>query len=734
MYRVNSGIYRGNASPPDARDVIERIGDAPAFSYSHMFSVELSVEDNSKLVTLCELQGDAFKVLQWFPTLGRLLQPKDYLRGSDPVVVLSHRFWVSDFASRPDILGQSIRLNGKSFQVVGILPPEADRVSRTMKPAVWIPLVHSSRGWVYGNRNYEDQRIVVRIQEPNTLVSYQVELDRLTKYIRDTYPDTPSNLDLHAVPERDAARTESSAAAGQAYVLVGLVGVLLLTACFNMGNMFLVNAYRREREFAIRRSVGASMAQIARQLTGESMLVAFLGGLLGVLIAMWLVPIADQLPLTRWVDVQLNRYAIIAAVFAVLMTGLVSGIIPTLHLARGNIGNSATRGARGTHVSLTPRVLVVAQVAFSTVLLTTTLLYIMSIRSSMTFDLGYDPSKIVSFRVSLQSLDGDHRERVAQDLRDQLAALPGVESASFSAGRLLGGYGRTNVRTDRFMPEEEEDRCQSGFSYVSRGYLGTLGIPIVEGRDFLDSEAGWKRMRVALVNQAFAKRFYPDGDALGQELSQWGSGDDRARIVGIFGDFSGEPWQDPEPLILLAQSEPRTTMLVRAQGDPRSILGSVQSITRNPKNEYVTEEIHLFSDVQDQASSDERSVLYVLGILSISSLLLSSVGVWYTARQFVRQGRRELSIRLAIGALPRSLLLLILRRSLSLVVAGLGLGLLLSFVMSYWVQRLINGVSPLDLFPYVVTVVVLFSSAFVSTYFPARSAAKADPRESLNEV
>ncbi len=109
MYRVNSGIYRGNASPPDARDVIERIGDAPAFSYSHMFSVELSVEDNSKLVTLCELQGDAFKVLQWFPTLGRLLQPKDYLRGSDPVVVLSHRFWVSDFASRPDILGQSIR-------------------------------------------------------------------------------------------------------------------------------------------------------------------------------------------------------------------------------------------------------------------------------------------------------------------------------------------------------------------------------------------------------------------------------------------------------------------------------------------------------------------------------------------------------------------------------------------------------------------------------------------------
>ncbi len=225
-----------------------------------------------------------------------------------------------------------------------------------------------------------------------------------------------------------------------------------------MGNMFLVNAYRREREFAIRRSVGASMAQIARQLIGESMLVAFLGGLLGVLIAMFLVPIADQLPLTRWVDVQLNRYAIVAAVFAVLMTGLVSGIIPTLHLARGNIGNSATRGARGTHVSLTPRVLVVAQVAFSTVLLTTTLLYVMSIRSSMTFDLGYDPSKIVSFRVSLQSLDGDHRERVAQDLRDQLAALPGVESASFSASRLLGGYGRTNVRTDRFMPEEEEDR------------------------------------------------------------------------------------------------------------------------------------------------------------------------------------------------------------------------------------------------------------------------------------
>lgn len=733
IVRVHSGVFSGVLSAPDVRDVIDQ-GSAPAFSYGHRFSVEYSQENRSGLIVLGEFLGNAFDILQWTPDQGRLLQAGDFLRGSEPVTVVSYLFWKNELAADPKIVGQSINLNGKPFTIVGVLSPEFDRVNRTIRPQVWTALVHTFDDWIYDNRNSHSQVMLARLPASQSIAAYQAELDTINEEIRRAYPDSSSNIALRAEPESVAARGDRSDAVQQSYIIIGLVSALLLTACFNVGNMLLANAYRREREFAIRRSVGASPGQLTRQLLSESMTIAIIGGICGVLLSTWLVTLADQLPFTRWVDVKLDDRSLLIALAATCFTGILSGLAPSIHLARGNVGDSIKQGSKGSHVALAPRILVISQIGLCTILLSATLLYTLSIKASMSLDLGYDPSKLAFFSFSVQSVPEGRREQVSQNLRDEIARVPGVAAASFTTNRLLRRYGWSHIKTDRFHPDTESDKCFSGFNFISNGFLDTLEIPLLEGRDVRDEEASWP-FKIAVVNESFVERFFPEGNALGQEFWPWGgSGEDRVRIVGIFKDHVGEPWKDVQPLFFLPQAQSRNIMYIRAEQNPRTIAKSVEAIVLDPKNEYVAEEVEFFSDAQLRAFSDERSALYVLAILAASALLLSSVGIWYTTRQFVRQSRKELSIRLAIGATPASLLSLILKRSFVLVGTGLGAGLALSYVAGRWIQSALNGISLLNPVPYLVTAAALLFIAFVASYLPARAASKSDPRDSLVEV
>lgn len=733
LYRVKSGIFNGVATAPDARDIFERT-DIPAFSYHHRTSVEYVQGKNSGLIGMCELQGDAFKVLGWQAEQGRLLQPSDFLEGSEPVAVLSHAFWENELAAPDDIIDQNILLNGKPFRVVGILPTASNRVHRTTRPQVWTALVHTFDDWIYNNRNSFGQTIIARLPSASALPAYQTQLDQLTDHFQQTSPNTSANLDLQALPESQAARADSANAVQQSYIITSLVIALLLTACFNVGNMLLANAYRRDREFAIRRSVGASSIQIGRQLLLESSTIAIAGGIVGLILSFWLIRLADQLPFTKFVDVQLDSRALLVSLAATLATGLLSGLIPTWHLARGNAADTLKRGSRGSSVALATKCLVLAQVALSAALLTSTFLYSRSLQKSFAFDPGYDAERLASFRVSLQSVPLDRREQVAKDLREQIAALPGVEFASLTTIRLLQRYGWTHIKTDKYDPNQEADKCFSNYSFSSPGLPETLGLPLLEGRDFLESESTWP-FKVALVNEAFQRRFFPDGSAHNQEFWPWGdAGEDRIRIIGIIKDFSIEPWSEPAPLLLLPQTQARSNLYVRAESDPRSLLSTLETITRDPSNEYVAQEVNFYSDAQKQTFSNERSSLYVLATLALSALLLSSAGVWYTTRQFVRQNRKEMSIRMALGANQGGLLVLTLRRSLTLVAIGLGLGSLLSFVAAHWIQSALQGAAATDPLPYTAMLVTLFVVAFIASYLPAKSALKAHPREALSEM
>ncbi len=733
LHRVNGNIFGGVLPAPEARDIMERT-NATTFSYMHRFSVEYQADKNAGLLSLCELQGQAFETLQWTAQKGRLLLPDDYLTGSEPVTVITHSFWRNELAARPSILEETLLLNGTPFRVVGILPPEFDRVHRTIKPQAFTAHVHTFDNWYYDNRGYYTQTILARLDSLTDLPAFQTQLDLVSEYVKQAFPETNSKRTYTALPETKAAREQAADTEQQSYIIIGLVAALLLITCFNVGNMLLSNAYRREREFAIRRSVGAAPLQIVKQLFAESLAVSITGGVTGVLLSLWLVGFANDLPFAKYVDVGFNSDTLLTAIGATLITAILSGLLPTWHLARGNSAESLKSGGKASRVTLSAKLLVIAQVSLSGALLCAAFLYTLSLKKSLEFDTGIDADHLAYFEASLQSIPEGKRNGVARDLQTRLANIPGVNKASFANRRPFSRYGTSHIDTDRFKSSEEKDNCAAGYLFISDGYFETLGIPFLSGRDVQQTEFNWP-FQVAIVNEAFEKRFFPDGSAIDQTFKPWGGEEQPpVRIVGVTKDFPNRPWSTPAPLFALPQAQSRITFHVSSQADPRSILRSLENITRDPSNEFVAQEVQFFTDAQKRVFSNERSALIVLGILASTALLLSSVGIWYTTRQLVRQSRKELSIRMALGAAPTSLLFLSLRRSLSLVAIGLIVGGGLSFVTSRWIQSTLQGVDHLHPLPYLASFLALGVIAFLASYLPARTSLKTDPRDALSEV
>lgn len=733
IYRAHSSVYGGATTPPDARDLFERT-ENKIFAYGHKFSVEYEMTPHAGLVVLCELQGQAFEVLEWQAAEGRLLTKSDYEPGSEPVTVISYAFWQNELAGKADIVGQSVLLNGKPFRIVGVLPEGKDRVHRTIRPAFWTTLTHTFDNWIYDNRNYHSQTVLARLAPGENEASFQTQLDLVDEYLKSNYTDPTGKHDFKAIPEPQAAFEANKEIVSQSYIILGLVAALLLIACFNVGNMLLSNAYRREREFAIRRSLGASPSQIIKQLLSESLFIALLGGGVGLLVSIWLVGVADGLPFTRWVEVELNANAMLIAIAATVFTGFASGLLPAFHLARGDAADSLKRGAKGSSVALSTKGLVIAQIALSGTLLTACLVYYGVVKQGLEFDSGYDAEKLTHFEVSLQSVPNDLRQQSAENLRARLLQIPGVAEASYSSMRPLRGGGNTDIIPLNSSYDSQGKQNLAESKFASQGFLETIGVKILEGRDFRKDEAGWP-FKVALVNETFAKRFWPEQGAIGQEFYPWGvQENDTTRIIGIYKDFPTAPWEEIQPQFMLTQATSRDIFYVRAEASPRSITSSLETILRDPTNDFVARDIRFLSDAQRDALRNERSALIVLGTLALCALILSSAGIWYTTRQFVRQSRKELSIRLAIGASPISLLKLTLKRSMSLVAVGLASGGLLSFVTIRWIRSVLPTGTESSWLPYLLMIATLSIVALVASYLPARTALKADPRDALTEV
>ncbi len=730
LYRIDSGVWGGLSTPIHARGIMERLPQFEVFSYTHTWSNEFSYGNTHALITTGELMGDAVRVLGWSPAMGRFITEADCQEGAAPVAVLSHRFWKETLGGSPQILGEGIRINGKLFQVVGVLPPRFDRVNRTRVPAVWIPYIHTGGDWKYESWSYFDQFIIARIPEGTSMAELQTILEVATEDVMRLHPNQNSKAHYRAVPERVAALSELGDLRGRSYLISGLIGALLLIACFNVGNMLLANAYRREREFAIRRAIGASSRHLFRQILGESLVVAVAGGVLGCLLAIWLIPLAGQLNFRGDIDLVFDRRIMAVALGITLLMGLLSGLVPAYHMALRPFSDTLKRGSRGSAVSYSARILVIGQVAFCAGLLTCCLLFFLSLRASLQFKPDYDIDRIVFFDVYMQGLDYERRTALWKEVPERIENLPGVEAVGLAIFRPLSMPRRARVRSAEVDLSPNPDDNEVLLSFVTPGFHHVLGIPMVDGRDFEEVEISYPFERV-IINETMARRFWPQSNPIGQRVYMSAY---VLEVVGIVRDFSNFAWEAPRPMMWLPHYETSMVVWVRTKDEPMSVIQPLHRIANDGNGEYFTGDIRLYEDAQRWAFRELDSTLRINFVLGVAALLLSIAGTWYLTRQFVRIGRKDMCIRLALGAQPRQLLVHVVRRSLTLTLTGIAAGgLILIWVLRH-LRDMLPGTEGLVVLAFLAVSGTLLLIAATASYLPARSTLKLEPREVLNEV
>lgn len=565
----------------------------------------------------------------------------------------------------------------------------------------------------------------------------QTRLTALSDRLRTDYPGndiSPTGFILKA--DAVAAAEELGDLLAKGYIVAALIAGLLLVACFNVGNMLLANAYRRQREFAVRQSFGATPAHLFRLLLGESMSIALLGGALGTVAAFGLTHVVDQLDFGRTIEVVFDQRALGLALLVTVLLGLGGGLVPALQMSFRPFGEHLQAGARGTVSTRVAQGLIVGQVAFCAVLLTCCFLFLQSLRASLQWEPGIGTDRLVYADVHLKSVAGERRKPVIRDLLERVRALPGVESAGMARMQPLRGASSTQIRTARFDPAVEADRCFAQSTFAVDGWFPSLEVPFLAGHDFRLDEIMYP-FKNAIINEAMRERFWPDltnQEALGAEFFPWGGDGDKLRIVGVVRNFSVAPWVEPRPFFAVGHYENRLTLHLRTQGDPRAVLGSLDALLRGPRNEFVASGVEFFPDAQARAFVDVDSTLRVIGTLAGAALLLAACGTWFMTRQFVRLQRKELCICLAIGATPGGLLWRTVRRSAALAVGGLVIGGVMSFWLARYLRDVLPGTDGDATLAFVAVVAVTAVVSLIASYLPARRVLSIQPREVLNEV
>jgi putative ABC transport system permease protein len=670
-----------------------------------------------------------FRVFRETPVLGRGFVAEDEEPGAPKVLVLSHGLWVRRFGADPGVVGTTLRLDGEPHTVVGVGPERFTFPGDDSQ--MWTALQLDPAE----NRSWHYLPTVGRLAAGTTVDQARAELSAIAAGLAERYPDTNAGNGIAVMPLWEElfgqGFREGSAIATAA------VMALLLIAAANVANLLLARATGRERELAVRAALGAGRWRIARQLLTESVVLGALGGVAGLLLAYPMVrglialfppdlPRIDEMGL----DLRILAYGLVVTLFA----GVVAGLAPALHAARQDVnatlqegGRSGTSGRRGARLR---NGMVAAEVALAMVLLVSSALLVKGFLRVRNADLGYDPGNVLTLRVDLPEADyaedGDLL-RFHDVLLERVAALPGVHSAAITHRLPRTGNSATYYHPEEQSPDEGQWPVVS-YRTVSAGWFETLGIPLVRGRPFGDADRG-DGERVVVVNEAFAARHWPEGDALGRRVVLTSS---TLTVVGIVGDARENDVDGPvaSPMIYTAAAQvpPRELGLaLKTSGDPLALAGPVRSVVLAIDPNLPTFDVMaLERRIADSLQTDGIMAKIMLMLGGIA-LLLAVIGVYGVMSYSVSQRTQEIGIRMALGAADRQVVGMVVRQGARTVLVGAGVGLLLAFAASRGLSFFLFGLSPNDPAVFLSVALALLFAAFAATYVPARRATAVDP-------
>jgi predicted permease len=721
----------------------------------------LATGGQPELATGEAVSANYFDVLGVRPALGRgFLQEENVAEGQHPVLVMGHGLWQRRFGSRPDVVGQAVELSGVAYTVVGVAPAGFSGVVPGLQPEFWVPAMMVDRFSFSGAQATTDndpgatriqQRgtrwlfLKGRLAQGRTVAEAQAQLDRVFARLRDEYPVTNEKTKAAVLPAagiRFHPMLDEYVRAASA-VLLAAVGLVLMIACANVANMLLASGASRARELAVRAAVGASRARLVRQLLGESLVLAAVGGGLGVLLAVWATRLLagmsmDALPVPVRFDLHVDRTVLAYAALASLATTALAGFLPALRASRPALVPSLKADATGAG-SVRRRItlrdgLVVAQLALSLVLLVAGALLTRGLLAARGTELGYDPTPVSSLQFNLQ-MNGYDQERALAFRRRviaELQALPGVSAVALASRLPLApDVNMEGVRVEgRHQPQDDATPVDA--VGVGPDYFRAVGVPILEGRPFSEDEVEGEK-KVVIVNEAFAHRYWPGRSALGQHVYTSGFEKPPHEVIGVARDHKVRSiGEAPRPYLHFpASRSTRVALVVRTAQPSRAALPALRAAVLRLDPEIVFTDDVSAADVAATTLAPTRIGAAILGAFGTLALLLAAVGLYGVISYSVARRAREMGVRMALGAERRDLLRLVLGQGGRLALVGVGIGVLLSALVGRVFSALLYGVSALDPLAHAAAAVVLLVVAAAANLAPALAAARVDPMAAL---
>ena len=723
----------------------------------------LSVQGNTERVSGEMVSANYFDVLGLRPYAGRLFHRDDETApGANRVVVLSYGYWQRRFGGAESIIGSSISLNATPMTVVGVSPPEFDGLNAGHSVDVRVPITMqpqmSQGSSMLGNRNDWWLNLVGRLHAGVSRDRAEGELTTLVRrYLDEAEGERKSAYRrriiasgrVHLADAGTGLVNREKSAAKQLYVLMAVVALVLLAGCLNVANLLLARTAARQREIAVRLSLGAARARIVRQLLTESILLASIGGVLGMTVATWgsRMLAASLTAGQQGVSINVNPDARILAftVALSLLTGLLFGVAPALQSTRTELApdlKGTRTGFPGVHVAW-PKALVSLQVALSLILLIGTGLFLRSLVKLQTIDLGFDPANVleVSADPTLNGYSQAQAQLFYRELGNRVSRLPGVVSVSFSGLALVAGSAwGSGITVEGYQPKESDHGPLRDM--VGPGYFTTLRIPIVRGRDFGPQDRAGSP-HVAIVNQRFARLYFGDRSPLGKRIGAGGDGDRREPadfvIVGVAkdGKYAGlreqapSFWYIPYEQFNESRKNYGLTMYVRTAGDPRLQLNAVRQAARGIDSSVPLFGIRTLAEQVGVDLATDRMVAALSTFFSLLAALIVAIGLYGMMTYSVTGRTREIGIRMALGARPRVVVVSLLREAAWLVGAGFLLGVPCALALGRFLASLLYEVKPSDSIAVLCACGLELAVAVLAGWLPSRRAALIDPAVAL---
>jgi predicted permease len=715
----------------------------------------LATGDQAQRVEALFTSSSLFPLLGARPLHGRLLQTDEDTPGKPPVVVLSYGFWRRAFNADPAIVGQSLTLNGigpgggdakNQFEVVGVLGPDFllnDEIMPTVASIrqmdVFLPLPFGADA--VQRRGDENYNVMARLTPGVTMAQAQDDVSAIASRIREKDKrDRTFTISVVPLLEHVVGNVRRAV-----LVLLGSVALVLLIACANVANLLLTRATGRQKEVAVRTALGANWMRLVRQLLTESLLLGLLGGAAGLLVAraaLQIVRTVNPGNIPRLDAIGLDG-TVLAFTFAVsVLTGIVFGLAPALRAGRLDLNTSLKSGGRnmqgdggfGSSRRRLRSLLVVAEVAISLMLLVGAGLLLRSFVRLQKVSPGFEPGGVVTMRLGPTARRFQSRDESIAYFRpfgDALAAVPGVTMrGAVSSLPFTSSVGWGSINVEGWTPQPGQE-LQVDQRSATVDYFRTMRVPLVKGRFFTDADMPQNAEPVAIVDEKFAQRFWPNGDAIGKHV--WNDPKRQLTIVGVVGTVK-QYGLDIDGRIVVYYPTPNTQYHVaRTSSDPASVAASMVRKIQELDRTIAVFDVRTMSDRMSDSLARQRFSTLMLGAFAIFALILAVVGVYGVMSHLVTQGAHDIGVRMALGAERRDILAMVLRQGLELTAAGIVMGLLGAIALTRVMASLLFGVSATDVMTFSAVPLILLFTATIATYLPALRATRVDPVVALRD-